>query len=123
MYGLYNFLLDECVPEAIWNAIQKHNAKGIDPIDVIRVGDPNAPPKQSSDPNNLLWAESADRILVTRDKQTLPRHIGAHFAAGHNSAGVLVLLVTDVTSVVHHLVEIAHCGLPGEWLDRLEYFP
>jgi hypothetical protein len=123
MYGIYKFLLDEDVPETIWNAIQQHNVRGNYPIDVFRVGDPPAPPKRSSDPNNLIWAESADRILVTRDKQTLPGHFADHLAAGHSSAGVVVLLRTDVTSVVNHLVEIAHCGLPGDWLDRFEYFP
>jgi hypothetical protein len=123
MYGLYSFLLDEDVPEAIWTAILQHNAKGSYLIDVVRVGSPPAPTKRSTDPANLLWPEQADRILVSRDKRTLPNHFNDHLNAGHHSPGVLVLRVTDVTSVVNHLVEVAHCGLPGEWLDLLKYFP
>jgi hypothetical protein len=105
MYGLYSFLFDEDVPETIWNAIEQHNAKGSYLIDVIRVGDPAAPPKRSTDP------------------ATLPDHFNDHLNAGLHSPGVIVLRVTDVTSVVNHLVEVAHCGLPGDWLDILRYFP
>ena len=37
---LAGYVLDEQLRGSLWQAIQSHNARGIDPIDATRVGDP-----------------------------------------------------------------------------------
>jgi len=59
------YLLDENQRGVLWHVIQRHNARGIDPIDAQRVGDPADLPLGSEDPAILLWAEREQRILVT----------------------------------------------------------
>ena len=61
------FLLDEDLRGPLWNALVRHNATSPYPIDVIRVGDANAPPTGTLDPQLLRWAQQQGRILVTFD--------------------------------------------------------
>jgi hypothetical protein len=58
-------VLDENTRGPLWNAIQGHNRKGIDPLDAVRVGDSPDLPLRASDPEILAWAEQAGRILLT----------------------------------------------------------
>lgn len=69
------YLLDENLRGLLWKAILRHNAVGIDVIDAVRVGDHPDLPLGSADPEILLWAEAADRVLVTRDKRTIATHL------------------------------------------------
>jgi hypothetical protein len=65
-------LLDEHLRGTLWRAIQHHNARGSNPLDVVRVGDPENLPLGSLDPEILLWAEREERILVSEDRKPLP---------------------------------------------------
>lgn len=67
------FVLDEHLRGPLWRAVQRHNARAEDPIDVVRVGDPPDLPLGSDDAAVLAWAERERRILVTCDKNTIPR--------------------------------------------------
>src|SRR5947209_2547647 len=55
-------------------------------MDVLRVGDLGAPPRGTLDPDLLLAAEQMGRLLVSRDKKTMPRHLIRHFASGHHTS-------------------------------------
>ena len=68
------FVLDEHLRGPLWRAVQRHNARAEDPIDVVRVGDPPDLPLGSDDAAVLAWAERERRILVTCDKNTIPTH-------------------------------------------------
>ncbi len=49
------FLLDENLRgRALWQAIQQHNARGANTLDIVRVGDPPDLPLQSQDSAILL---------------------------------------------------------------------
>lgn len=63
------YVLDEHLRGPLWRAVQRHNARGSNPIDVARVGDANGPPLGATDPEILLWAEQAGRVLITFDEQ------------------------------------------------------
>lgn len=67
------YLLDENQRGVLWHVIQRHNARGIEPIDALRVGDVPDLPLGSDDAAILNWAEREQRILVTFDKSTNPR--------------------------------------------------
>ncbi len=59
------YLLDENQRGVLWHVIQRHNARGIDPIDTVRVGDLPELPLGTEDPVILRWAQREQRILVT----------------------------------------------------------
>src|SRR5436189_6142020 len=106
------YLLDEHLRGGgLWQAIQQHNASGIDPLDALRVGDRPDLPLGSTDPDILLWAESSGRIFVSRDERTLPGYLAAHLQAGHHSPGVFMLrAVCTVPDVLFALVLAGYAG-------------
>jgi hypothetical protein len=66
------FLLDEHVPYAIRSKLLRLDAE----IDILAVGQPLSPPKDTSDPDILTWIEKAGYILVTANRRTIPEHDG-----------------------------------------------
>lgn len=118
------FVLDENCRGPLWKAIQTHNQKGVFPLDAVRVGDAPDLPLQSSDPELLEWAERAGRIVLTLDENTMPGYWIDHLRSGRHSPGVLILRDrVPLPEVVESLVLVAYATEPGDWVDRLEYFP
>ena len=119
------YLLDEHLRGGgLWQAIQQHNAAGVDPIDAVRVGDPPDLPLGSADPDILLWAERAGHILLSRDVTTMPGYLGAHLQAGHRSPGVFVLRPgRSVRQILAVLLQIAHTGDPLTYQDQITFIP
>ena len=118
------FLLDENMRGPLWNAVLRHNLRGVDVLDVVRVGDAFTPPLHARDPDILLWAEARDRVLVTLDRSTMPGHLNAHLAAGHHSPGVLMVRRgAEIPAVLEYLVLATYISAPEEWRDRVEYIP
>ena len=116
------YLLDENQRGVLWHVIQRHNARGIDPIDTVRVGDVPDLPLGSDDPEILRWAEREQRILVTFDKSSLTRHLSEHLAAGHHCPGIFMVLAdTKPIEVLDFLVVAAYASAPAEWLDWIKY--
>ena len=119
------FLLDENLRGgALWQAIHRHNATCIDPIDVARVGDPAGLPCVSLDPDVLLWAEREARILVTLDRQTIAKYLAAQVGAGRHSPEVmLVRSGVSASGIVAFLVLAAYATDAADWRDRVSYIP
>lgn len=119
------FLLDENLRGGVlWQAIRRHNAANIDPIDVVRVGDPPDLPCGSLDPDVLAWAEREGRILVTLDRQTIAAHLTAHLHAGRHSPGVFLIRGgPPVSQVVAFLILAAHASDAADWRDQVSYVP
>jgi Domain of unknown function (DUF5615) len=118
------FVLDENCRGPLWSAIRSHNLRGKDILDVVRVGDLPELPLQTSDPEILVWAERARRILLTYDESSMPGHWIAHLQAGRHSPDMFIVR-SEVTlpEIVEVMVIVARASDPGEWLDRLEYIP
>jgi hypothetical protein len=118
------YLLDENLRGALWRALQQHNANGVDPVDVLRVGDAPAPPLGTPDPGLLLWAEGNGRVLVSLDHNTMPGHLTAHVQAGHHSPGIFLLRPNwSIPVLVAYLVLHDQGGDPLHYVDRVEYVP
>ena len=118
------FLLDENLPGRVVRAIQRHNLTGELPLDAVRVGDLPDLPLGAEDSMVLLWAESANRILISEDKHTLPNHLEDHLAAGRHSPGVfLVRPATSLPELIEYLALVAHLTEPFEWQDRITFIP
>jgi Domain of unknown function (DUF5615) len=118
------FVLDENARGPIWDAVLAHKAKGITPLDIVRVGDPADIPLGTLDPEVLSWAEREDRILISYDKNTMPGHLNDHLLRGNNSPGVLIVRETvPLAEVVDYLVILAYASDPWEWADRVDFIP
>ena len=118
------FLLDEHLRRRLWRAIASHNAAGLDLLDVARVGNPVDLPLGSIDPTILVWAERENRILISRDKRTLPVHLVNHLNAGRHSPGIFIIRPgSTVPQLIAFLVLAACCSDSADWLDRIEFIP
>lgn len=119
-----SYLFDEHLRGALWRAIRDHNARGRHPLDVVRVGDLEKLPLGSLDSEILLWAEREERILVSEDRKSLPRHLADHLAAGHHSPGIFTIRRTaTIFKLVSFLELAAYASEAHEWRDRIEYIP
>jgi hypothetical protein len=116
------YLLDENQRGLLWRALQRHNTRVLDPVDVVRVEDHPDLPLGSTDPEILVWAEREGRILVSYDKATLAGHLNDHLSAGHHSPGVfLIRRNSTLSQLVLFLVLAAYASDPLEWQDRIEF--
>jgi hypothetical protein len=121
--SLIRFVLDEHIPGALWPAIIQHNGQGHDLIDAVRIGDPVDLPFGSKDPDNLIWAETNGRILISFDNRSLPGHLANHLASGRHSPGIVILRSRTIPDAVLDPATITTASRPDEWFDQLRYFP
>jgi hypothetical protein len=116
------YLLDENQRGVLWHVIQRHNARGINPIDAVRVGDLSELPLGSDDPTILRWAEHDQRILVTFDKSSMAGHLAEHLAAGNHCPGIFMVPVEGKPlELLEFLVLAAYASQPDEWTDWIKY--
>lgn len=117
------YLLEENQRGLLWQYLRRHNARGIDQVDVVRVGDVDDLPLGSEDPDILLWAEREGRILVSRDRETLAKYLAAHLAAGRHSPGIFFVRDVSLADLADFLVCAAHASGPEEWEGQVTYVP
>lgn len=76
------------------------------------------------DPVVLRVAAAQGRILVTHDRQTMPRHFGEFLSGGSWSPGVFVVSQsTPISEVIEELVMIWAASAADEWVDRIVDVP
>jgi hypothetical protein len=93
-------------------------------LDVWQVGDGDAPPLGTKDPGLLTWCARGDRILISRDKSSLPDHLAAFLATGQSSPGIFVIRPNAAWhDVLDDLVLMSQASLPNEFRDRIVYIP
>jgi hypothetical protein len=91
---------------------------------LLRVGDPGAPPRETPDPDLLLAAQALGRVLLTNDRSTMPQHLVDHFAAGHHTAGVILMRKGFANAVYRdELLLIWGATTADEWIDCTDYIP
>ena len=74
--------------------------------------------------NVLALAAEQDRILVTHDRQTMPRHFGEFLASGRSSPGIfMVSQYARVGEVIDALVLTWAASDAGEWKNRIVDIP
>lgn len=117
-------LCDESTHGNLAKAFHRRSRLGEQPeVDVLRVGEPGAPPFGTQDPQLLVWCEENDRILVSDDRNTLPVHLGNHLAAGRRSPGILLIKNdTTIPKVVESVVLIVALE-PELSRDRCVFIP
>ncbi len=91
---------------------------------MVQVGDPAVLPRGTLDPDVLLWTEQAGRVLVSRDKRTLPGHLANHLQSGRHSPGIYVLRGRKtVREFVDLLIIAAYTTDPLLIRDQIESIP
>jgi hypothetical protein len=78
----------------------------------------------TADPVMLEWAAAQDRVLLTHDRQTIPRFAYERVADGLSMPGVF--LVSDhmpVGQAIDEILLVVHCLSPEECKDIVKYFP
>lgn len=122
---MLKFLLDEDTHGGLADAFRRRTRLGELPaVDVVRVAQPNGPPKGIQDPELLIWAEEQERIIVSNDRSTLAAHFLDHLNAGRHSPGLLfVKRGTSFAQVIEALVLIAEVGTADDFRDQWHYIP
>ena len=117
------YLFDENLRGLLWQHVRRHNVRSTNLLDVVRVGDVDDLPLGSEDPFILRWAERENRILLSRDEQTLPKHLADHLAAGFRSPGVFLVRAAPLADVVEFLACAAYASDPDEWENCVTFIP
>lgn len=68
------FLLDENLSKQIKMAVLRLNSS----IDILCVGEPDAPPFGTLDPEILSYVDLSQRLLVTDNRKSMPGHLELH---------------------------------------------
>lgn len=114
------FLLDEHVPHSIQDQLLRLSPD----IDVLAIGQPGAPSKNTLDPDILCWIEQTGYILVTGNRRTIPTHLQIHFEAGRHIPGVLFLRRgAFLGQVIEDLFLLWATSESEEFQDRMLFIP
>jgi hypothetical protein len=114
------FLLDENLSPRLKVALLRLNPT----VDVVRVGDPDAPPLGTRDPDVLRYLETSQRLLVTSNRTSMPDHIGAHWAVGGHLWELLWIRPgTPVGRLAQDLLLVWEASEAEEWIDQLDWIP
>jgi hypothetical protein len=98
--------------------------KRVPSLTVYRVGDEEAPPFGTLDPDILIWCEMNYFLLVTDNRSTMPVHLSNHLAAGRHVPGILEIRPkANIGDVLNTLEDIAVASIEDEYRDRIEYIP
>ena len=114
------YLLDENIPRRIQRMIVQQHPE----LDVLRVGDPGCPPLQSSDDVILEYLAHDGRILVTRNRTSMPEHVQRLETRGLKHWGVFqVKPDTEYQALIEALILFHHASDSDEWLGRTVWIP
>ena len=114
------FLIDENAPHSIGDQLRLRQPDLI----VQNVGDGQAPPLGTPDPDLLLWMEREGVCLVTRNRSSLPRHLRDHLASGHHAPAIFTLRSgASLIDVIDDLLLIYAAAKPDEYQDQIAYVP
>jgi hypothetical protein len=118
--GQLQFLLDENLDPIIQTALQKRHPKML----VLKIVDPDVPPKGTSDPDILRWCEAHNFCLVTNNRASMPRHLAEHLAVQRHVPAIFVLRPKlTLADLLTELALIWQLAEPEDFADRLSYLP
>jgi Domain of unknown function (DUF5615) len=91
---------------------------------VWAVGEPNAPPRGTLDPEILLWCEEHDFVLVTNNRKSMPVHLTDNFAQNHHVPGIFILNPKlSIGQNIDELIFIAEASFENEYQDQIVHLP
>ncbi len=114
------FLLDENLSPRLQIAVNR-----LDPnIDILRVGDKEAPALGTSDPDVLKYLEISQRLLVTDNRKSMPENLKAHWETGAQIWGLFwVRPLTPIGKLASELQLVWEITEAEEWVNYLGWIP
>jgi hypothetical protein len=91
-------------------------------LDLVRVQDAGL--SGASDEKLLEWATDNNRIVLTHDIRSMPRHVTDRLNGGLSVPGVLI--VDDLAPIgicIEELLIIDECSTADEWRNVILYVP
>ena len=114
------FLLDENLPPRLKLAVFRLNSQ----IDILRVGDNNAPSFGTLDPEILIYLQQSQRILLTDNRKSMPEHIQAHWDNGGFIWGLFWLRPkASIRELADDLNLIWETTEAEDWKNQLAWIP
>ncbi len=114
------YLIDENLSPAYRDQLLYHEPS----LTVLRVGDEGAPARSTQDPEILKWCEQNNFILVTKDPNTIPKHLSDHLAGRHHVPGIIIINSSVPTgTILDDLILIAGASREDEFRDQIVYIP
>jgi hypothetical protein len=93
-------------------------------LTILRVGEPDAPPKGTLDPEILAWCENHNCVLLTNNRRSMPPHLAEHLRQGGHLPGLLVFdREAPLSTLVEDLQLILAAERPEELADQIRYLP
>lgn len=78
----------------------------------------------ADDPTVLEWAAQRDRVLLTHDVSTVPRHAYAPVEAGLAMAGVFAVSPwVPARDVIGDILLLVEASLENEWRGQVRFLP
>ncbi len=114
------FLLDENLSPRLKVAVLRFNPD----IDILHVGETDAPPRGTLDPEILHYLELSQRLLITDNRSSMPEHLEAHYGDGGHIWGLLwVRPGTQIGELAEELFVIWETVEAEEWIDYIDWIP
>ncbi|MCP5046787.1 MAG: hypothetical protein GY940_06425, partial [bacterium] len=115
---MVRYLLDENLPRRLKNQLIFHKPS----LEVLLVGDNQAPPLGTPDPDILNWLEQNNFMLVSRNRSTMPIHLKDHIANNRHVPGILLIRKEIlIGKLIEDLLLIWGASQPDEYRDQIVY--
>ena len=114
------FLIDENISPQYRTQLLNHEPS----LTVLVIGDEDAPPKSTPDPEILEWCEQHQFTLITNNRESMPQHLSDHLSAGHHVPGIFTInLEVPMGKIIEELLLIAGASDEDEYIDQITYIP
>ncbi len=91
-------------------------------LDLVRVQDVGL--RTADDPTILDWAAREDRVLLTPDRRTMPRHARHRISAGLSMPGLIVIRKKfSRVRIIDEILIVANCSVLDEWKNAIAFLP
>jgi hypothetical protein len=115
-----SYLLDEHISLNYRTQLVRYKPE----LRVWAIGDPNAPPKGTLDPEILIWCEENRFILITNNRKSMPVHLADHLAGNRHIPGIFIINEDmSMGQILEELIVIAEAAFEEEYQDRISFMP
>ncbi|MCY3627260.1 MAG: DUF5615 family PIN-like protein [Gammaproteobacteria bacterium] len=114
------YLIDENISPQYRTQLLNHEPS----LTVLAVGDKDAPPKSTPDPEILVWCEQHQFNLITNNRESMPQHLCDHRKkGGHVPAIFTINLAVPMGKIIEELLLIAGASDEDEYINEIKYLP
>lgn len=112
------YLFDENLDPRFVKVLARHYPV----INALRIGDENAPPLGTKDPDLLRYLQKAQRTLVTDNRKSMPGHVAEYVSnGGHHWEIFMISKAASYKRIVDTLAIYWEVSEAEEWVDQIEW--